>query len=53
MSKEEKRFQIRNSEKHYGKYVVLDVKTGEIWRFHNLASARSWAKEQNKEVGDV
>ncbi len=49
----EKRFQVRNSQKHYGKYVVVDTQTGEVWSFHNLASARSWAKEQNKEVGDA
>ena len=48
MSKEGKRFQIRSSEIHYGKYIVVDIETEEIWRFHNLASARAWAKEQNK-----
>ena len=49
MSKE-KRFQVRDSDLHYGKYVVLDTETDKIWRFHNLASAITWAKEQNAEV---
>ena len=40
MSKE-KRFQVRDSDLHYGKYVVLDIETNEIWRFHNLASAKT------------
>ena len=42
-----KRFQIRDSKRFYGKYEVEDTKTGEIHKFHNLASARNWAKEQN------
>ncbi len=50
MSTKEKRFQVRNSELHYGKYIVLDIETDKIWRFHNLASARNWAREQNEDV---
>ena len=49
----EKRFQVRNSQKYYGKYVVVDIQTGEVWSFHNLASARAWAKEENKEVDNT
>ena len=46
----ERRYQVRFSEKHYGKYVVYDIITEKIWRFHNLASARIWADEQNKNL---
>ncbi len=46
----ERRFQVRFSEKHYGKYVVYDIITEEIYRFHNLSSARTWADEQNKNL---
>lgn len=50
MSIKEKRFQVRNSKLHYGKYIVVDIETDDIWRFYNLASARNWAREQNEEV---
>ena len=44
----ERRYQVRFSDKHYGKYVVYDIVKEEIHRFHNLSSARIWADEQNK-----
>tara|TARA_B100000965_G_C18916984_1_gene467080 strand:- start:305 stop:487 length:183 start_codon:yes stop_codon:yes gene_type:complete len=50
LNNEEKRFQVRFSEKHYGKYIVYDIITEEIWRFHNLASARTWAAAENKKI---
>tara|TARA_B100001113_G_scaffold351966_2_gene352247 strand:- start:490 stop:660 length:171 start_codon:yes stop_codon:yes gene_type:complete len=48
--KKEKRFQVRNSELHYGKFIVYDIITEEVYRFHNLASAINWAAEENKKV---
>ena len=50
MTKRMKRFQIINSREFHGKYEVKDCKTGETYKFHNLASARVWAEAQNKEV---
>jgi len=43
------RYIVAESEVHYGKYIVIDTKENIIHRFHNLASARAFAKEKNKE----
>ena len=45
----EKRYLVAESEVHYGKYVVIDTKDNTIHRFHNLASARTYAKQKNEE----
>ena len=41
------RYIVAESREHYGKYVVLDSKTQEIHKFHNLQSARSFAKRSS------
>jgi len=46
---ESSRYQIRESSKYYGKYVVVDTLTNEVYEFYNLASAVTFIKKQNKE----
>jgi len=48
MSEKKERYQIFESSKHYGKFVVIDTHTNEEHPFYNLASARSFARERNK-----
>ena len=45
----EKRYIVAPSDIHYGKYIVIDTKRETIYRFHNLASARAFAKQKNDE----
>ena len=45
----EKRYIVAESKVHCGKYVVIDTKDNTIHRFHNLASARGYAKQKNEE----
>ena len=42
----EKRYIVAPSDIHYGKYIVIDTKRETIYRFHNLASARAFAKQK-------
>ena len=44
-----KRYIIVESQEYYGKYVVLDRKTQEVYKFYNLQSAISFAKRKNNE----
>jgi len=48
MSIARKRYVIVESQEYYGKYVVLDRETQEVYKFHNLQSAISFAKTKNK-----
>ena len=40
------RYRIKESEKYFGKYTVVDTVTQEVRDFYNLASARTWIKDQ-------
>ena len=53
MSIVEKRFVVTESQEYYGKYVVIDRKTQEVHKFHNLQSARSFAKRKNEEKENI
>ena len=46
MSIEKGRYQIHESAKYYGKFVVIDTHTNEEYPFYNLASARGWIRDQ-------
>ncbi len=48
MSEKEERYQIFESSKHYGKFVVIDTHTKEKHPFYNLSSAIAFAREKNK-----
>ena len=46
MSEDEKRYQIYESSKIIGAYVVVDTHLNEEHRFHNFSSARKWVRTQ-------
>ena len=40
------KYQIKESKKYYGKYIVVDTEKGEEYEFHNLQSARDFIKKK-------
>jgi len=41
-----KRYEIRESKKFYGKYVVVDLLLCQVHEFYNIASARTFIKDR-------
>lgn len=42
------RYEIRESKRFFGKFVVVDTKTNTVYQFYNLNSARTFIKERKK-----
>ena len=42
------RYEIRESKRFFGKFVVVDTKTSKVYKFYNLKSARTFIKERKK-----
>jgi len=48
MADKKGRYQIHESSKHYGKFVVIDTQTKKEHPFYNLTSARAFVKDREK-----
>ena len=46
MSEGEKRYQIYESSKIIDAYIVIDTHLNKEHRFHNIASARKWIRDE-------
>ncbi len=46
MSEDQKRYQIHESSKIIGAYIVIDTYLNKEHKFYNLASARKWVRTQ-------